>query len=207
MSKMNRQLLWYISKFIVKNFYLNNVFIEVKGNIPNNAAIIVANHDHAWDPPLIMWALNRIVHFFTSEILFKVQPRKWFLNQIEQIPVISGNQTLNKKAFDIAKSYLNKNEPVGIFPFPQDIITKKRRKYTGVINLIIENDVPIIPVKVKIFEKLSAKSYYDVNFDKALIIIGKPIKNFRNRCKKGMSKKRYLYLTNELMSIVNNLKC
>ena len=87
------------------------------------------------------------------------------------------------------------------------MVKKKKVLYTGTIKLIIENDVPVIPIKVVVNEKRKSRSFYDVNFDKASIIIGKPINKFRQKCKKYVSKEDYFNLTKELMEYIYNLKC
>ena len=202
-----RKLIWSLNRFIVKIFYLKNVKIYIKGKVPKGAAILVANHDHAWDPPLITITIKRKIHFFTAYVLFKNIMQGCFLRTFQQIPVESSLKSLNEEAFSNTSYYLKKGEIVGIFPHPYDLVKKKRMLYSGVIRLIMENDVPIIPVRVIVNEKRKSKSIYDVNFDKAYITIGKPIEGFRKRLKKGMSKKYYLNLTKELMKNINNLKC
>ena len=194
-------------KIVTRDFFLRNVEIRVNGTIPQKAAILIANHDNSWDPPLIISASKKIVHFFTANVLFKNILKGSFLRLSEQIPVQSGKKTLNENGFSKASYYLKKNEPVGIFPYPVDLIKKKRVLYTGVIRMIIENDVPIIPIRVKISEARKSKSFYDVNFDKAFITIGKPLEGFREKCKKGMSEEYYLGLTKELMKHINSLEC
>lgn len=199
--------LYSICKIVVRGIYLRNVKIIIKGKIPCKAAIIVANHDNPWDPPLIMIAAKRWVHFFTSNVLFKNPINRLFLKMIGQIPVQSGLKELNKKAFSKASVYLEKRELVGIFPYPDDLIKKRKVLYTGVTRLIKENDVPIIPINVKLCEKRRWDSFYDVNFDKVYIIIGKPIYKFRGKCKKEMPKKACLRLTQELIGRINKLTC
>lgn len=202
-----KELIWPLGRFITKNFFLRDVTIDVRGAIPKKAAILVANHDHAWDPPLIMIATKKITHFFTANTLFKSAIRKFFLKMFQQIPVEPGLGKLNKKAFSKASFCLKNNELVGIFPYPYDMVKRKRVLYTGVIRLMIENDAPVIPIKVRVYEKRKSKSFYDVNFDKALVIIGKPIRGFKHKCKKGMPQGHYLSLTKELMKSIDNLKC
>jgi len=198
-------LTYLLNKFIVKKLYLKNVEINIKGKLPKKPVIIIANHDNPWDPPLIMIAANKIVHFFTAKLLFKNIISNLFLKSIKQIPVQSGLIAVNEKAFLKASYYLKNNGLVGIFPYPYDMIKKKKVLYTGVIRLIVENHAPIIPIKVKLNEKRKWKSFYDVNFTKANIIIGKPIKNFRNKCKKA-HKNSYTSLTKKLLTHIENLK-
>ncbi|MBU0628830.1 MAG: 1-acyl-sn-glycerol-3-phosphate acyltransferase [Nanoarchaeota archaeon] len=199
-------LVYSLGKLVVRSIYLSKVKIIVKGKLPKKSAIIVANHDNPWDPPLIMIADGRIVHFFTAHILFKNILSRVFLREIGQIPVQSGLKDVNNKAFSEAKRYLSKGELVGIFPYPDDLIKKKKVLYTGVIRLIIENDVQIVPVKVKLDEKRKWKSFFDVNFDKAEVIIGKPLVGFRERCVNNKGKNHCLCMTKELVEYIEKLK-
>ncbi|MBS3098466.1 1-acyl-sn-glycerol-3-phosphate acyltransferase [Candidatus Woesearchaeota archaeon] len=201
-----RKLIYGLLKVAVINLYLKRAKIIVKGNLPKKAAIIVANHNNPWDPPLIIIAAGRIVHFFTANLLFKNVIYGYFLRLIQQIPVQSGLRKVNEKAFLKANYYLKRNELVGIFPYPDDLIKKKKVLYTGVIRLVMENDVPIIPIRVKLNEKRKWKSFFDVNFNQAEVIIGKPLNGFRERCIKNRGYDHCLGLAKELVDYTENLK-
>lgn len=198
-------LLLNLGKYVTKKWFFRDARIIIYGVVPlHNPAIIVANHGNPWDPPLIMLSVRRnIVHFFTAKYLFR-GVTGIFLRLVKQIPVQSGLKQLNKEAFKKANKYLNDGELIGIFPYPYDIIKKKKILYAGVIRLIIENDVPIIPVKVELNETKQSNSYFDVNFNKATIKIGVPIRGFRNRCIRA-DKKNYKKLARLLLKKIEML--
>jgi lysophospholipid acyltransferase (LPLAT)-like uncharacterized protein len=112
---------------------------------------------------------------------------------------------VNEIAFSKASFYLSRNEIVGIFPYPEDIIKKKKVLYTGLIKLIVENNVPIIPVKIELNQKGRVKSYYEVNFDKATIKVGRQIEGIRKRAILSNSQKSRLKLTKEILERIDEL--
>lgn len=198
-------IIFNLGKYLVEKWFLRDVTIITKGAIPlHDPAIIVANHNNPWDPPLIILsARKRIVHFFTAKCLFKGFTGI-FLRCIKQIPVQSGLTQLNKKAFKKASKYLEDGGLVGIFPYPFDLTKKKRVLYTGIIKLIIKNDVPVIPVRVVLDNEKHWKSFFDITFKNAIIKIGDPIAGFRDICIKA-DKKNYETLTKILLKRVDAL--
>lgn len=209
--KIIASFLFRISTFVLKKFVFNDVELKVNGseNLPKKPLIIIANHDHPWDPCLITHFIyrgdGRIVHFFTGKSLFKGVVLL-FLKGIQQIPVQSGLKGVNKAAFIKAKKYLKQGDIVGIFPYPFDVIKNKRVLYGGVVRLLQENDVMYVPIKIRIKEKRKWRSYYDKNFDKANIYIGKPMRNYLY--KKEVNEKKRLEIAKKLIDEVYNLpKC
>lgn len=202
---------WWISKFSLRNFIIHDVKINIKGiqNLPKKSFIIIANHEHPWDPAILAYVVYSIskkkTHFFTGKFLFKGIV-KVYLNWMEQIAVESGFKKINEEAFKKAKEYLKRGDLVGIFPYPYDVKKKRRVLYRGVTKLLCENNVEYLPIKVKIKEKWKCRSYYDKNFEKANIYIGKLKRN--NLYKKKINKKQGMKIAKKLIDEVYKLpKC
>jgi len=190
-----KNLFWTVALMFIKNILFKDTVLEVEWpeHFPCGAFILVSNCDHAWTPTILVHILHRKrrtkTHFFTRSFLFRSLISRLFLNLMEQIPVEPGNRTLNEKAFGKAKKYLKKNEAVGIFPFPFDtikisplffpykIIKRKNTIYPGVIRLLQENPVPLVPMHVHVYQNRVSKSFLDKNFKKVKITVGMPIKN------------------------------
>lgn len=209
--KIVSDFLWWISVFLFKNFIFNNIEIKITGikNLPRKPFIIIANHDHPWDPAITMYIiynqLKKKTHFFTGKFLFKGVV-KFYLNGVEQIAVQSGLRKINEIAFKKARRYIKRGDIVGIFPYPFDVIKKKRVLYSGVVRLLQENNVAYLLIRVKVKEKWKWKSYYDKNFDKANIYIGKLKKN--DLYKKNINKKQRIRIARKLTDEIYKLpKC
>jgi 1-acyl-sn-glycerol-3-phosphate acyltransferase len=185
---------YHLPYFIIKNFFLGNINIAVNGleNIPKNQGFIIAsNHDHSWDPILIMYGLKKHMHYLsvTSNFTKTLSNKKWIRNLeklifgdsirgfiqrlTQQIPVLYNDKGMNKKAFLNASHYLGKREIIGIFP-EGELKLRKKKIFPGVAILARKNNARILPVHV--WTNAPSDSFLKPNFTKVKINIGKALK-------------------------------
>ncbi len=128
-----------------------------KDNIPaSGAAVLAANHQSGWDTVILPAMLHRRVTFPAKAELFE---KSWkhpgrsalaiFLSAIGQVPVQRGSRS-SSTALAAVHHVLDDGELVGIFPEGTRSRTGQLyRAQTGVAKLILESDVPLIPVGLK----------------------------------------------------------
>ncbi len=185
---------FHLPYFIIKFFFLRNVKISINGseNIPKNQGFIIAsNHEHSWDPILIMYGLKKHMHFLSiysnfTKSLFK---KKWLSNLeksifrdsikgfvqrlSEQLPVSYNNVSMNNKSFLKANYYLGKKEIIGIFP-EGELKLKKKKIFPGVAILAKKGNAKIVPLYIR--NNAKNDSFLSTNFTEVKLNIGKPLK-------------------------------
>ena len=101
-----------IIKILFKFFYNPKVIGD--GNIPKEGKVILAgNHTNNFDCLMLMSSTKRCIHFLAKIELFRGFKKIIFSN-MGLIPVDRSKK--NKEALDIAKSYLDNDKIIGIFP-------------------------------------------------------------------------------------------
>ncbi|MEA2036550.1 MAG: lysophospholipid acyltransferase family protein [Nanoarchaeota archaeon] len=117
--------------------------------------IIAANHSSFMDDlaiaPMIISYINKKVHMYCNDRFYKNKFFATFLRWGECIPISiqTKNKEVNKRAFKLALKYLNKGEPVGIFPEGgRSIDGKLREAKTGIAHLALESKVPVLPIGI-----------------------------------------------------------
>jgi len=160
---------WGVSAAFVRHILFWNVKIDVKWieNLPKKA-VLAANHNHMWDPLVLANVVYRKtkkkVHTFADYKSFKPLFKSRLIGKIEksifkktlfqlfaedvleQIPVCLGMRVLNKKAYEMAASYLRKGDYFAIFPQGGILNRKKGQLYMGVAKVAVDNKVPIVPI-------------------------------------------------------------
>lgn len=206
-------LRFFLVYFIVRFLYLRKVEIKVIGleNVPKNEGFIVAsNHDHSYDPHLIFVSLKKFMHFLAVDRGYKrsLFRKKWLsklerfifkdsilgllLRLLQQIQVSYSDNFINKRAVLTASKFLRKKRVIGIFP--EGVIERKQKNkkiFPGVAILAKKNNAKILPVYV--WTNAPCDSWSKVNFTKASVIIGEPLKFYRSTyyTKKAVVKKIY----------------
>jgi len=164
-NKKLYKVLKSICKILMKILYRPKV--EGTENIPAEGGIIlVGNHKHAFDAPLVMTNTDRIVHYMAKESLFKGTHGKL----LESIGIIKVYRTKsNPVAVVEATQILEQGGAIGIFPEgtrnkTEEELLKFRH---GAVAIAQKSNSPIIPFAIKGQYRL---------FKKGLIIeFGKPI--------------------------------
>ena len=144
-----------ICKILLKILYRPKV--EGEENIPKHGGIIlVGNHKHAFDAPLVMTNTDRIVHYMAKESLFKGIHGKL----LESIGIIKVYRTKsNPRAVTEAIDVLKRGGAIGIFPEGTRNRTEQEllKFRHGAVAIAKQANVPIIPFAIrgdyKLFQK------------------------------------------------------
>lgn len=128
--------------------FMRNVVMLGKANIKPGAKIIVANHPNATDAFAFLPTLKEHLHFAIMGDLVTLPIIGPILKRAEQIP------TYRKQAerfVQDATKYLNKGEPVVIFPEGKLSINNGIRKAgLGAAMLAAQSQAPILPVGIHV---------------------------------------------------------
>ena len=154
-----------ICKILMKILYRPKV--EGTENIPKQGGIIlVGNHKHAFDAPLVMTNTDRIVHYMAKESLFKGFHGFLF----KQIGLIKVYRTRNNpEAIESAVELLKNGGTLGIFPEgTRNRTNEELLKFKhGAVTIAKQSGSKIVPFAIK--------GEYKVFSNKLIIEFGKPI--------------------------------
>lgn len=78
------------------------------------AAVLIANHRHAFDPIVMAIALKRPVHFLSKKELSSGKLAKWFFSKLLCIPIDRNN--MDRAALREAVAVLKDGGILGVFP-------------------------------------------------------------------------------------------
>ena len=168
--------------FIIPAYKLWLRKIDGIENIPRSKPfIIAANHSSYYDTILphciIIPLLDRKIHSLSNSRYWDHFFSRIILNYGECIPVHVGKDRRdNTRAFNKAKSYLRKGEPVMIFPEgtrSHDGILKKA--YNGIGRLAYETKVPVLPMGIIGSHKVFPKGKFP-RFRRCDVVFGKPMR-------------------------------
>lgn len=158
-------------------------------NIPEKGPIIfVGNHQHAFDPIVVMTYTNRTVHYMAKESLFKGIHGKIF----ESIGLIKVYRNRNNPIAVIeAEKILKQGGTVGIFPEgTRNRTNQELLKFRhGAVAIAKQTNTPIIPFAIKGAYKI---------FKKGLSIeFGKPIDVSKMEIEEANN-----YIRNEVLNLL-----
>lgn len=153
-------LFYYAANLLMKFLLLLFTRWEVKGkeNIPREGPlIIVANHLHLVDPPLLSASIPRRIVFMAKVELFHFWGTP-IIKAFGAFPVRRGK--VNKEAFSRAFDILNKGLALGMFP-------EGRRSRSGGLEagflgsayIALRSKAPILPVGIIGTDKLKRKDW------------------------------------------------
>ncbi|HHX02291.1 MAG TPA: 1-acyl-sn-glycerol-3-phosphate acyltransferase [Firmicutes bacterium] len=138
-----------------------------KENIPETAAVLVANHASMFDPVILGVAVNRPVHFMAKAELFRTPVSSWFFGKLHAFPVRRGE--FDRNAIRSALEVLAHGQLLGIFPEG----TRNKGEellplHSGAALLASRAQAPIVPIVIKGSGKYRFRQRIEV-------LIGSPI--------------------------------
>ncbi len=183
-------------------------------NLPKDKPFIFAcNHGSFIDdiilPVVIIPHINKYAHIYCNDSFFKNPVTGSFIRWGKVIPIrvykSKDQKKINKKAFKLAKNYLKKGEPVGIFPEGHRTKDGKLQKArSGVAALALAAKVPVVPIGTIGTFKIWPKGTSMPTLNKCTVKIGKPI-YFDKYYKKENNQKVLKDITNKIMKEIAKL--
>ena len=152
---------YYVVRLLVKILLLLLTRWQVRGreNVPSQGAVlVVANHLHLADPPLVAASLRREVTFMAKEELFRARFSGCFIRSLGAFPVHRGQ--LDKKA--LSQAYQLLADGVALVMFPEGTRSKSARlqpAFSGSALIALRSGVPILPVGIAGTEKIKGVAY------------------------------------------------
>ncbi len=142
----------------------------VQGRKIKGAAVIMANHTHIFDPPMIYTTFPSAgVRIIAGELLYDRAILRWLLKQCRAIKI--DRTRVDMQCMREVQETLAKGTPIGLFPEGTTIGKSKDELlpfHAGTTLFALRSKVPVIPV--------FTSGEYSIIFGKRLhIIIGKPI--------------------------------
>ena len=137
-----------------------------KGNIPEGAAMICANHSSMVDPFLMAFAfgIGNYIHFIAKVELFKIPLISQALKKMGMISVNRG--ILDVATIKSTFGYIRINEKIAIFPegtrSSEDGVVSAR---SGAVKLADHSGIPLVPVFIPRKKPL---------FTRVTLVIGAP---------------------------------
>lgn len=187
--------------------------ISGKENLPDKGPyIIAANHRSAFDPyfiaTLIIPRIKKKVYFFSVKVKYLSIPGNWLAKQWAGCIMVDPK---NKgESVKQAISFLKKKKVVGIFPEGRSHKEKSLLKSrTGLARVLIEKNVPVIPVGISnsistSFEKAFFQTFL-LRSGRVAINVGKPIHFDVKDLPKKASKEELDKITRVIMKNIGKL--
>jgi 1-acyl-sn-glycerol-3-phosphate acyltransferase len=141
---------YYVGRVIVRILVRVLTRWEARGreNIPSQGPLlVVANHLHAYDPPLIGVGLDRKVIFMAKEELFRCRLRAYILGGLGSFPVHRGK--LDRKAIRRSEQVLA--DGMALVMFPEATRSENARlqpALPGSALIASRSGAPILPVGI-----------------------------------------------------------
>ena len=152
---------YYVARFIVQMALRLFSRWQIRGreNVPDKGAIlIVSNHLHLADPPLVSVSLKRKAIFMAKEELFRSKFTGYFISSFGAFPVHRGQ--LDRNALRQAERVLA--EDLALVMFPEAARSKNaqlQQAFPGSALIALRNDVPVLPVAITGTERLKGFSW------------------------------------------------
>lgn len=134
--------------------------INNKENIPQQGPLLViSNHIHLVDPPLVAYAIRRKSFFMAKEELFRSKILAYLLKGIGAFPVHRGK--LDRKALRSADKVLSDGMVLVIFPeSTRSSNAKLQQAYSGSALIALRNNVPVLPVAIMGTEQIKGLTWW-----------------------------------------------
>lgn len=165
---------YHIAKVVVRTLFRLFTRWQVKGkeNVPHHGPVlVVANHLHAVDPPLIGVSLGRELIFMAKEELFRSRFLAYFVSGLGSFPVHRGR--LDRKAIRQSAQILAEGRVLVMFPeATRSPNAQLQAALPGSALFASRHGVPVLPVGIFGTERL--KGLWLFRRPRITVNIGRP---------------------------------
>lgn len=141
---------YYIEKFLICSTVRTLFRLRVTGqeNVPaQGPVVLVSNHFHAWDPPVMGCSVQRVVHFMAKEELINTPVLGRILRAGHVFPVKRG--AADRAAMRHALEVLADGNVVGLFPEGTRQKTGQLGKaQPGTAWIAVKAKAPVVPMAI-----------------------------------------------------------
>jgi 1-acyl-sn-glycerol-3-phosphate acyltransferase len=110
-------------------------------------ALLVANHQSFFDPPLVGLAVGRTIHYLARKTLYASPPFAWFLNSVNAHPV--DQEGVATEGLRAIMELLKEGDAVLVFPEGERTWTGKMSPLKAGVHFLIKRvPVPIVPIGI-----------------------------------------------------------
>jgi 1-acyl-sn-glycerol-3-phosphate acyltransferase len=207
-------MFYWFMKNLVAGPILKTVFrpwVTGLDNIPKTGGVILAsNHLSFIDSVFLPLVIDRRIFFLAKSDYFsgkglKGFATKAFMNGTGMLPIDRSGGKASEASLNTGLRVLHEGEVLGIYPEgTRSPDGKLYRGRTGVARMILEGDVPVVPVAMIDTEKVMPIGTRIPKVKRIGIVIGEPLDFSRF---KGMESDRFILrsITDEIMYELNRL--
>jgi 1-acyl-sn-glycerol-3-phosphate acyltransferase len=207
-------MFYWFMKNLVAGPILKTVFrpwVTGVDNIPKTGGVILAsNHLSFIDSVFLPLVIDRRIFFLAKSDYFsgkglKGFATKAFMNGTGMLPIDRSGGKASEASLNTGLRVLHEGEVLGIYPEgTRSPDGKLYRGRTGVARMILEGDVPVVPVAMIDTEKVMPIGTRIPKVKRIGIVIGEPLDFSRF---KGMESDRFILrsITDEIMYELNRL--
>ena len=165
---------YYFGRILIRALVLPVASWQVKGreNVPEGPLLIVCNHLHLADPPIVAASIKLKVVFMAKEELFRHRWSRFWVKNFGAFPVHRG--TLDRAALRQTEYWLKQDMSVIMFPEGKRSATSELQPaFPGSALIASRLGVPVLPVSITGTEKLR-KPIEWLHRPRITVNIGKP---------------------------------
>jgi 1-acyl-sn-glycerol-3-phosphate acyltransferase len=167
---------YYFGRVLIRILIFPFAGWEVKGreNVPEKGTLlIVCNHLHIADPPVVAASIPLKCVFMAKEELFRDGWTRFWVSNFGAIPVSRGG--VDREAIRIAEGWLKRGVSLIIFPEGGRSQTARiQPAFTGAALIALRTGVPVLPVSITGTEKLKNLKWCFFHRPKITVSIGQP---------------------------------
>ena len=195
---------YYVGRLIVRTLLLLLTRWQIKGrqNIPSQGPLlIVANHLHLADPPLLVVSLSRKVIFMAKKELFHFRAIGYFIRGFGAFSVHRGQ--LDRKALRQVHQLLADGQALVLFPEgTRSKNAQLQPAFPGAALIASRSGVPVLPVGIIGTEKIKGVAWI-LHRPRITVNIGRPF--YLPPVNSQLTKVELAELTNSIMEHIAEL--